>query len=105
MSVTVTDSNFQTEVLESTLPVLVDCYADWCGPCKMISPIIDQLAKEYEGRIQIGKLDVDRNPLTAMKYNIFSIPTMLLVKDGKLVDVLVGLMPKQMIEQKIKVML
>src|SRR6476661_8434971 len=91
------------EVLKSAgdKPVLVDAWAAWCGPCRMIAPTIDQLAKESNGRYVVGKLDVDANPNTAMQYRIDSIPALLLFKNGKLVDKMVGVQPKQAIERKL----
>lgn len=102
MSLAFTDSNFETEVLKSDIPVLVDFYADWCGPCKMMSPVIDELSKEYEGKAKIGKLNVDENGSIAQKYKVMNIPTMLLIKDGKVMDTVVGAVPKQQIEAKLK---
>ncbi len=102
MSLAFTDSNFETEVLNSNVPVLVDFYADWCGPCKMMAPVIDELSKEYEGRAKIGKLNVDQNGVTAQKYRVMSIPTLLLIKNGQVIDTIVGAVPKQHLEQKIK---
>ncbi|TCT12270.1 thioredoxin [Natranaerovirga pectinivora] len=101
MSLAFTDSNFENEVLQSNVPVLVDFYADWCGPCKMMSPVIDELAKEFEGKAKIGKLNVDQNGVIAQKYKVMSIPTMLVIKDGQVVDTIVGAVPKQQIEAKI----
>ncbi|MBZ4652814.1 MAG: trxA [Peptococcaceae bacterium] len=89
-----TDSNFKNEVLDSTQPVLVDFWAAWCGPCKMIAPIIDEVAADYQGKVKIGKLNVDENSKTASEYGIMSIPTMVLFKNGKEVNRLVGFMPK-----------
>ncbi len=97
-----TDANFKEEVLGSDLPVLVDFYADWCGPCKMIAPVIAQLADEYEGRFKIGKLNVDQNGMTAQQYRVMSIPTLLIFKNGEVVDKIVGAASKSVFEQKIK---
>lgn len=99
--ITFTDANFRTEVLNAALPVLVDFWAPWCGPCRMISPIISALAKEYEGRIKTGKLNVDENPVTAGEYAVMSIPTLKIFKGGKIVDEMVGVQPIQAITQKI----
>lgn len=101
MALKFTDSNFENEVLNSEVPVLVDFYADWCGPCKMMAPVIDQLATEYEGRAKIGKLDVDSNGVTAQKYGVMSIPTMLVFKNGEVVDKVVGAIPKPQVQAKI----
>lgn len=91
---TFTDANFQTEVLQSDKPVLVDFWAPWCGPCKMLAPTIDTLATEYSGRIQVGKMNTDDNPQTASSYNISAIPTVLLFKGGQIVDKFVGVVGK-----------
>ncbi len=96
-----TDANFDQEVLKSDVPVLVDFWAVWCGPCKMIAPFVTELAAEYEGKAKIGKLDVDNNPNVAMTYGIRSIPTMLIFRDGKIVDQIIGAVPKQAIAQKL----
>jgi len=97
--VTVKDSTFSKEVLSYLGAVIVDCWAPWCGPCHMVSPILDQLASEYAGRVRIAKLNVDENPLTASQYSIRSIPTMLLFRDGKFVNSLVGALPRGEIEK------
>ncbi len=89
-----TEENFESEVLGSDIPVLVDMYADWCGPCKMMAPVIEQLAEEYEGRVKVGKMNVDDNEEIAMKYGVMSIPTMLIIKKGEVVDKLIGGRPK-----------
>jgi thioredoxin 1 len=99
--VEVTDSNFQNEVLNSDKPVLLDFWAEWCGPCKMIAPLVEELAKEYDGKLKVGKVDVDSNQQTSMQYGIRSIPTLLIFKGGKVVDQLVGAVPKRMLAEKI----
>lgn len=100
-----TDSNFEEEALKSSTPVVVDFYADWCGPCKMMSPVIDELAGDYEGKVKIGKVNTDENRAVASKYNVMSIPTIIFIKDGQVVDQVVGAVPKTVLEQKINSML
>jgi thioredoxin 1 len=95
MAMEFTDSNFEQEVINSNEPVLIDFWAVWCGPCRMIAPIVEELASEYEGRVKVGKLDVDNNPGVAAKYGIRSIPTILIFKDGMPVEQIVGAVPKQ----------
>jgi thioredoxin 1 len=95
----VSDATFN-EVIQNSL-VVVDCWASWCGPCRMIAPIIEEMARDYAGRILFGKLNVDENQKVAMQYQIMSIPTLLVFKNGKLVDRIVGAMPRQMLEPKI----
>ncbi len=89
-----TDSNFEEEVLNSEHPVLVDFWAEWCGPCRMIGPVVDELADEYQGKAKIGKVNVDNNPEVSMKYGIRSIPALLIFKNGEVVDQIVGAVPK-----------
>ncbi len=91
----VTDESFETDVLKSEIPVLVDFWAEWCGPCKQIAPILDEASKEYEGTLQVAKLDIDSNPETPTQYGVRGIPTMMLFKDGAHVDSLVGSVSKQ----------
>lgn len=98
--VVVTDNNFETEVLKSPLPVLLDCWAEWCGPCRMVGPIIDELANEWKGRVRTAKLNVDENQRVAGMFQIRSIPTLLIFNRGRLVDTLVGALPKQEIVGK-----
>jgi thioredoxin 1 len=96
-----TDANFEQEVLKSDVPVLVDFWAVWCGPCKMIAPFVQEISGEYAGKAKVGKLDVDNNPQVAMTYGIRSIPTLLIFKGGKVVDQIVGAVPKNTIVSKI----
>jgi thioredoxin 1 len=98
---TFTDGNFDADVLKSGAPVLVDFWAEWCGPCKRLAPTIDALAGDYAGKVTIGKLNVDENPNTPGKYNVRGIPALLLFKDGQLVDQVVGLQPKENIKEVI----
>jgi thioredoxin 1 len=99
--ITITDDNFQQEVINSELPVIIDFWAAWCGPCKMIAPIIEELAKEYDGKLKVGKLDVDINQQTAIKYGVRSIPTVLLLKGGEVKDTIIGAVPKSVFVGKI----
>lgn len=101
----ITDQNFESEVLKSAIPVLVDFWAPWCGPCRMIAPIIEQLAAEYEGKVKIGKLNVDDNQHSAIKYGVRSIPTLLFFKNGEAKDVIIGAVSRNVIEQKLKALL
>lgn len=102
--VVITDETFEHEVLQAKgQPVLVDCWAPWCGPCRKIGPVLDQLAAESQGRYRIAKLNVDDNPQTASHFRIASIPTLLIFKDGQLVDRLVGVQPKQAIAERLGV--
>jgi thioredoxin 2 len=100
--VTVTDATFSAEVERSPVPVLVDAWAAWCGPCKMIAPVIDELAAEMAGRVRVAKLNVDENPMTASRYNLRSIPTLLLFKGGREADRIVGVPPKSEISRRLE---
>lgn len=100
--VTLTISNFDEEVLNSEIPVLVDFWADWCGPCKMLSPLITEIAGEYDGKIKVGKINVDEEQGLAMKYRVSSIPTLVLFKEGQAVERSVGAVPKSQIESMIQ---
>ncbi len=102
MALNVTDGNFKEEVLNSNLPVLVDFWAPWCGPCRMIAPIIDEISNEYEGKIKVVKLNTDENMQTASEYQISAIPTLLFFKNGKVVKELVGVLPKEEIKKVIE---
>jgi thioredoxin 1 len=99
--VTFTDENFETEVIKSDKPVLIDFWAVWCGPCRIIAPIVEELAAEYDGKIKVGKLDVDNNQQAAIKYGVRSIPTLLIFKGGKVVDTIIGAVPKNHIVQRL----
>ena len=95
------DSNFNEKVLGSDIPVLIDFWAEWCAPCKLIVPIIQEISEEYAGKLLVGKLDVDNNPKVSMNYGIRSIPTLLIFKDGKPYDTIIGAVPKKVIIDKL----
>jgi thioredoxin 1 len=97
----VTEANFQKEVLESTEPVLIDFWAEWCTPCKMIGPLVEQIADEYKGKVRVGKLDADANPDVLMRYNVMGIPTLMLFKGGEAVERITGYQPKDKITSKL----
>ena len=101
-AIQVTDSDFETQVEQHSGLTVVDFWATWCGPCRMIAPILEQLAVEYEGKVKVTKLDVDSNIKTATRFNVRSIPTILFFKDGKLVDQVVGAVPKAQLDAKFK---
>lgn len=105
MEYTFTTDNFDTEVLGSDIPVLVDFYADWCGPCKMMGPVIDQIAAEYDGKIKVGKLNVDNDPEIAQRYRVMSIPTFLFVKNGEAFATSIGAADKASLVSKINEMI
>lgn len=105
MVIEVTDQNFEEEVAKSNLPVMVDLWAPWCRPCLMVAPVVDKLAESYKGRFKFCRLNIDQNPQTAARYRIMSIPTLLFLKDGKVVDTVIGAVPEQTLKPKIEALL
>ena len=101
MEYTFTSDNFEEEVLKSDVPVLVDMFATWCGPCKMMAPVVAQLAEEYEGTVKVGKLDIDQNVDIVAQYKIMSVPTFLVIKDGEVVKKLIGAVSKEVLVEAI----
>lgn len=97
-----TDSNFESEVVKSDKPCLVDFWAEWCGPCRMVGPVVEEIAKEYAGKLKVGKLNVDDNNKTAVQYGIMSIPSLLFFNGGKVVDQVIGAVPKKQLVQRIE---
>lgn len=102
VTITVTDENFANEIEGGEGLAIVDFWAAWCGPCRMVAPIVEQLATEYQGQVRVGKLDVDSNQKTATRFNVRSIPSILFFKDGRLIDTVVGAVPKPALERKIQ---
>lgn len=100
--IVVTDATFEQEVLQASTPVLVDFWAEWCGPCKMIAPFVEELAKEYDGRVKVAKMDVDANPDVPVRYGIRAIPTLIIFKGGKPVDQIVGAVPKAALRRRLE---
>ncbi|MEA5109545.1 Thioredoxin [bioreactor metagenome] len=105
MAIELTDANFEELVLKSDKPAIVDLWAEWCGPCRMVGPLVEEMSKEYEGRAVIGKLDVDSNPGTTAKYGIRNIPTILFFKNGEVADKQVGAVPKSVLVAKLEKLL
>lgn len=101
-ALTFTDDSFEDDVLNSDKPVLVDFWAEWCGPCRMVGPVVDELAEEFEGKARIGKVDVDNNPQISTKYGIRSIPSLLIFKNGEVVDQIVGAVPKAQLKKQLE---
>lgn len=102
MALEFTDGNFQSDVLESDQLSMIDFWAEWCGPCRAIGPIVEDLSKQYAGKVNIGKVNVDQNPQISMQYGITSIPAILFIKEGKVVDKQIGAVPKTVLEKKIQ---
>lgn len=102
METILTQENFDKEVLKSELPVMVDFWAVWCGPCQVLSPIVEEIAKEYEGKLKVGKVNVDENNQLAMQYGVMSIPTLKFFKNGKLAGEMIGAAPKNLVEKEIQ---
>lgn len=105
MALEITDSNFDELVLKSDKPVVVDFWAEWCGPCKMIGPLIDEMSKDYEGKALVGKVNVDQNANVSAQFGVRSIPTVLFIKDGQVVDKSVGAVPKATLDSKLEALL
>jgi thioredoxin 1 len=102
MALEFTDANFQSTVLDSEKLSVIDFWAEWCGPCRAISPVVEELAKEYDGKVNVGKVNVDHNPTLSINYGITSIPAILFIKGGKVVDKQIGAVPKSVLEKKIQ---
>ena len=96
------ENNYENEVIKSDIPVMIEFYAEWCGPCRMMSPIVEQFAGEYEGKVKIGKVNVDEERALAMKFGIQSIPCFVFIKDGKVTDTVVGAMPKEALNRRLE---
>ncbi len=105
MVIDVSDQTFENEVIKSSLPVLVDLWAPWCGPCRMVAPIIDRLAEKYKSKVKFCRLNVDENPQTAAKYRIMSIPTLMFFKNGQVADTVIGAVPERVLQPKIDALL
>ncbi len=105
MAIQITDANYAELVENSQVPVLLDFWAEWCGPCRMVGPLVEELSKEYDGKALVGKVDVDSNPEISMKFGIRNIPTLIYLKNGQMVDKVVGAVPKQTLESKLQAQL
>jgi thioredoxin 1 len=101
----VTDENFDTEIMNSDIPVLVDFWAEWCGPCRMVTPVVEELANDYQGKVKVGKMNVDENRQTPAKFGIRAIPTLIFFKGGEVAQTIVGAQPKSHIEEELKKLL
>ncbi len=102
MAIELNEKNFQSEIIDSPIPALVDFWASWCMPCRMVAPIIDEISQEYQGKLKVGKVNVDNEPKLAEKYSIMSIPSLLLFKDGEVVDTIIGAVPKSYLIEHIQ---
>lgn len=102
MAIELNEKNFQSEIIDSPIPALVDFWASWCMPCRMVAPIVDEISQEYQGKLKVGKVNVDNEPKLAEKYSIMSIPSILLFKDGKVVDTIIGAVPKSYLIEHIQ---
>ncbi len=105
MVLEISDQNFESEVIKSDLPVVIDLWAPWCGPCRMVGPVIEKLAEKYDGKVKFCKLNVDENQQTAVTYSVMSIPTLLFFKDGKVADTVIGAMPEQALKPRVDALL
>ena len=105
MVINVSDQSFENEVIKSTLPVLIDLWAPWCGPCRMVAPVVEGLAEKYNGKVKFCRLNVDENPQTAAKYRVMSIPTLMFFKNGQAVDTVIGAVPERALQPKIDALL
>lgn len=105
MIINVSDQSFENEVIKSTLPVLIDIWAPWCGPCRMVAPVVEGLAEKYNGKVKFCRLNVDENPQTAAKYRVMSIPTLMFFKNGQAVDTVIGAVPERALQPKIDALL